>query len=84
MDQKGSWRPIINVLDQGACEQLGIKALRLAQALPNYITQTKDARFENQPLVKVFDNGEYEILSPDKLEKYLYPQRSMANLKHHE
>jgi hypothetical protein len=73
VDQKGSWRSIINVLDQGACEQLGIRALRLAQALPSYVTQARDSRFEGQPLVKIFDGGEYEILSPDKFERYFIP-----------
>ena len=69
VDDKGSWRKLVNVLDTESCEAIGIKSLRLARGLPQYITQARHAPFE-EPIIHIDNEASHKLLTPIEAARY--------------
>jgi hypothetical protein len=69
VDETGSWRRIVNILDQTSCDPLRIKCLLLARGIPQYITQTKYIPFD-EPVIELYNGGGCQIVTGDELARY--------------
>jgi hypothetical protein len=68
MDKKGMWHGVVNIFDQGSCRLLGIKALRLATDMFQYITHGQHNAFE-KPWIDLYPRGSYQLVSPNELKR---------------
>ncbi len=62
VDQAGSWRCVVNCLDSKSCDQLGVKALRLAQPKARYITPSRKL-YMTEPVVQLTGSGSFQQLN---------------------
>lgn len=62
VDQAGSWRRVLNCLDPKSCDQLGLKALRLAQPTAQYIMPTRQI-YMTEPVVQLSGPGSFQQLN---------------------
>ena len=66
LDGSGHWHVILNIFDQYTCEKAGVATITLTEDVSKYITE-KNHEPLNAPVVRLFQGGRFEILSPDQL-----------------
>lgn len=69
VDDKGMWHGVVNIFDQGSCQRLGIKALKLETDWPQHIT-TRQYGASEKPWIDLYPEGRYQMVSPDELKRY--------------
>lgn len=71
IDNSGTWRSVLNILDDVQCRAHGIEALRLSHEKSEYITQSKfnDSRY--CPVIRVSSGWECSSLTHAELQRYL-------------
>ena len=70
----GRWHVILNIFDGRTCQKAGIAAIQRSDDLSKYITEKKHNLLD-VPVVKLFQGGTYEILTPDQIERYVISVR---------
>ena len=69
IDDKGTWRKVVNILDSESCKELGIKSLQLARGQPQYITQAKRTPFD-EPIVDLYNGESHKLYRPEEIGRY--------------
>jgi hypothetical protein len=70
IDNSGSWRTVLNVLDGDQCRAHGIEALRLSHKLSEYITQVKFRNSPEHPIVKVSGGWNFSPITEAELQRF--------------
>ena len=70
VDESGRWRTVVNIVDDPICQKFGMQAIQITHNLENYITERKHEPFD-VPFVRLFQGGNYQILTPDQLAQYV-------------
>jgi hypothetical protein len=76
VNQQGMWQNIVNILDQNRCHQLGIKSIRLASDLFQYIREGHHGSSE-EPCVNLSAGGSYQLVTPNELVRYYYHKSAL-------
>ena len=56
LDQTGSWRRLVNILDASSCKQVGLKSLRLERPLKEYVALERQV-YMTEPVVQLSGSG---------------------------
>ena len=70
LDDSGRWHAVLNIFDGHTCHKAGIAAIQRTHDLSKYITEKKHEPL-GAPMVKLFQGGSFEILTPDQLAQYV-------------
>ena len=77
VDKQAMWQKIVNIFDQNSCHQLGIKAIRLATDLFQYIKQGRHSSSE-EPCVILNAGGSYQLVTPNELVRYYHYKSTLS------
>src|SRR5208282_4696844 len=70
IDNAGTWRSVLNILDEGQCRPHGIEPLRLSHQKSEYVTQFKFNDSRDCPVVSVSSGWECSFLSEAELRRF--------------
>jgi hypothetical protein len=66
VDEGGTWRRVVNIVEPITCERLGMKAASLSHDRTNYVTERKHAHLD-KPLINLLEGGSYDVVTPGQL-----------------
>ena len=70
IDNSGSWRAVLNLLDSDQCRAYGIEALRLSHDKSEYITQVEFRNSPEHPFVRVSGGWNFSLITDAELQTF--------------